>query len=178
MELSNIMSDLNIALEDQNRPSSRRSSLRARPDNKLRRVKDKAISKPKSKYTTITIGSSEKEVKAYYTHNEKIKRASTNLETIFEEPKNQTNLIGVKKIRRSLKFTDGINVTKTTIQTRKKRVQKLFGKQKAKKISMQNFLQHLNTLHSEDNTNPNLKSEDNPNHKTDNVDVQEQKQET
>lgn len=60
----------------------------------------------------------------------------------------QVKLIGLKKLKRSLSFSDGQNITKATIQRRKKRIQMyLGGKPKIEKCTMAVFMDKLQKMH-------------------------------
>lgn len=57
------------------------------------------------------------------------------------------SFIGGRKLRRSVSFSDGLNISKSTIQTRRKRIKRLFGRPlKLEKISMNEFLTHLRSF--------------------------------
>ncbi|XP_055915455.1 uncharacterized protein LOC129948473 [Eupeodes corollae] len=126
-------------------PRSRRSlppRMAKSKENSLLRIKRRSIMKPRRNLNV--------EIKKIYLDN-KVKGnfRPSNLETIFEEPTPDKNkqlcFIGAKKIKRSLSCSDGLNVTKTTVKSRRNKIKKTFGRRFAlKKISLDDFIDRLN----------------------------------
>ncbi|XP_055843522.1 protein tantalus [Episyrphus balteatus] len=111
----------------------------------LFQIKRRSIQKPKRNVP----------IKKIYLDN-KIKGnfRPSNLETIFEEPTPDKNkqlcFIGEKKIRRSLSCSDGLNITKTIVKSRRNKIKKTFGRRFAlKKISLDEFIDRLNSSFDE-----------------------------
>ena len=112
--------------------------------------------KPQRKTRMLPGTSSEEDIKKFYLNN-KLTSATNRqnaLETIFEEPavvRNELRLIGLKKLKRSMAFKDAFNIPKSTVQTRRKKVKALFGTSanKFNKLSMDAFLQHLQSMREE-----------------------------
>lgn len=97
------------------------------------------------------MNASEKLIEKLYTNKKLTKVKPTNLETIFEEPKvtKQQDFMYLSTIKyhRAINFKDPWAVNKQRVQTRRKRIKRFFGKaQKLKKISMDAFMKHLETL--------------------------------
>lgn len=119
-------------------------------ENSLLRIKRRSIMKPRRNHSS--------DIKKIYLDNKlKGNFRPSNLETIFEEPtpdkKNQLCFIGAKKIKRSLSCSDGLNVTKTTVKSRRNKIKKTFGRRFAlKKISMDDFIDRLNASFDERQT--------------------------
>jgi hypothetical protein len=113
-------------------------------DSNLHKINRRTIVKPKK------IGNTEKEIRNYYLNNKVRNFRPASLETIFEVPKeekNSINYIGIRKIKRCLKFSDGLNISKQILQTRRKKIKKLLGSgQKIKKMSMDQFMSHFKEL--------------------------------
>ncbi|GAB0095380.1 hypothetical protein DMENIID0001_107560 [Sergentomyia squamirostris] len=133
------------------RRSSRLGSRSGSKDS-LHKINRRTIMKPKRVFNPIT----KKEIEAYYL-NKKVVTKCTPLETIFEEPKivkEQVSFLGNRKVNRSIKFTDGKNVTKASIQKRRKKAREVFGKPQFKKISMDYFLEHFNGVAPSKSTDP------------------------
>lgn len=100
-----------------------------------------------------------KSIKKLYMNNKVGPMKNTKLETIFEHKEDENakrveesfpnNLLifSKLKVKRCTKFPDiNFKPSKTLKEKRKKRIRKVFGKQKRfKRISMQSFLRHLNT---------------------------------
>lgn len=130
----------------------------------------RVIAKPKKLNKKLYV--TDKEIRNLYINNKLVNYKPTNLETIFEEPspsngKEQRqrttsttnavaptsssssslkpyNFFGNRKMRRRASFTDVLNVPKSIIQTRRKRIKRLLGKNlKLEKLSMNSFLEHL-----------------------------------
>lgn len=99
-----------------------------------------------------------KSIKKLYMNNKVGRMKNTPLETIFEHEENENVnrveetfpndlvIFSKQKVKRCTKFHDiNSKATKTLKNNRKKRVQKVFGKQKRfKRISMESFLKQLN----------------------------------
>lgn len=137
--------------DSESTPPQRRRSLPPRmaksKENSLLRIKRRSIMKPRRNLNV--------EIKKIYLDN-KVKGnfRPSNLETIFEEPTPDKNkqlcFIGAKKIRRSLSCSDGLNVTKTTVKSRRNKIKKTFGRRFAlKKISLDDFIDRLNASFDE-----------------------------
>lgn len=93
-----------------------------------------------------------KQIEALYL-NKKVKSLSQTLETIYEEPKTQSNeaevLIGGRKIKRLLTFQLGNQYTKDKIKKRRAKIKKMLGNKSflnRKKIPMQVFLKTIECL--------------------------------
>lgn len=129
------------------RRSTRLSKNDSRSKDALHKINRRTIMKPKRCFQPTT----EKQIEAYYLNKKVVKRC-TPLETIFEEPKvikDKFTLLGNRKVNRSIKFTDGKNISKVTIQNRRKRIREMFGRaQKFKKVSMEYFLEHFTGVKS------------------------------
>lgn len=140
-------------------------------DMALHRLNRRVIKKPKK--NIIFSSTNEKDIRKYYLSNKLTNYKPTNLETIFEEEPNENqshttdtkncstssssdksvttkrlhSFMGGRKLRRSISFSDGLNIPKSTIQTRRKRIKRLFGRPlKLEKISMDAFLTHLRSF--------------------------------
>ncbi|CAB3255310.1 unnamed protein product [Arctia plantaginis] len=95
---------------------------------------------------------SSKQIEALYL-NKKVKSSSQTLETIYEEPKSQSNeseiLIGGRKVKRLLTFQLGNQYTKEKIKKRRAKIKKMLGNKSflnRKKIPMQVFLKTIECL--------------------------------
>lgn len=65
----------------------------------------------------------------------------------------QVNFIGLKKLKRSLSFSDGSSANKTTVMKRKRQIKKFMGNyKKAKKLSMADFLNKLHAMNQNSST--------------------------
>lgn len=120
-------------------------------DDSLHKIKRRTISKPR-KLNPATLGQdvSEDLIRKMYTNKKMTKLKPTNLETIFEEPKpgkNETvTYVSATRFKRSITFTDHNNVPKKTVQNRRKKVKRMLGGCKIKKMSMDAFMEHLEKL--------------------------------
>lgn len=126
---------------------SRSNSL----EENMHKVKRRTISKPrKLNPATLAADVSEHLIKKLYTNKKMTKLKPTNLETIFEEPKpgkNETvTYVSATRFKRSISFTDHYNVPKQTVQNRRKRVKRLLGSHKLKKMSMDAFMERFELL--------------------------------
>lgn len=146
---NNVDSDLinELASNDKRRSGRNRKSTSC----SLIKINRRTITKPKKHIlrapsTTAT----EDDIKNIYLNNKIGKFKTTHLETIFEEPKtikSKLQLTGTAKIKRSLSFSDGYNINKTTVKARRNRIKRLFGStHKIKKISMNCFMEHFKSL--------------------------------
>uniref|UniRef100_A0A0A1X1R4 Protein tantalus n=1 Tax=Zeugodacus cucurbitae TaxID=28588 RepID=A0A0A1X1R4_ZEUCU len=134
---------------------------RACKENSLK-VKRRSIMKPKRQSSSTSCDFSmlrPAEIRKIYC-NKKLKSfRPACLETIFEEPQSEPRrgddtvatcstalrLIGLRKIRRSLSCSDGLNTNKTLIKQRRAKIKKVFGRRSAcKKISLHDFIDRLN----------------------------------
>lgn len=128
-------------------------------EDKLHQIKKRTISRPR-KLNPATLGTdaSDKLIEKLYTSKKMTKLKPTNLETIFEEPKlgkNETvTYISATRFKRSINFTDYNNVPKQTVKNRRKKVKRLLGGCKLKKMSMDTFMERFNKLR--DNVEPDL----------------------
>lgn len=100
----------------------------------------------------------QKSIKKLYMNNKVGRMKNTTLETIFEHEEdvnvnrvdetfpNSLVIFSKQKLRRCTTFHDiNSKPSKTLKEKRRKRIQKVFGKQKRfKRISMESFLKHLN----------------------------------
>lgn len=139
-------------------PNSRRL-LRNRSINKLEddlhKVKRRTIAKPR-KLNPATLGSdaSEKLIQKLYLNKKMAKLKPTNLETIFETPKEGKNdaiiYISSTRFRRSLDFKTYPHVPKPIKEKRRKRIKQMLGGiAKHKKMSMDDFMAHFTKLQEE-----------------------------
>lgn len=135
-------------------------------DSSLHKINRRVISKPKK---NTFINGTENEIKKFYLNKKLTKIKPTCLETIFEavneeslaiEEENdderndvlastsQVKIVGLKKLKRSLSFSDGQNISKALLQRRKKRIQTyLGGKPKVQKFTMAVFMDKLKNMH-------------------------------
>ncbi|XP_054733009.1 protein tantalus-like [Anastrepha obliqua] len=105
------------------------------------------------------------EIRKIYCNQKLTSFRPTSLETIFEEPQpeprrgqaasvsSNTTLrfIGLKKIRRSLSFSDGLNTNKTLAKQRRAKIKKNFGRRSVcNKISLDDFIDRLNKSFGDD----------------------------
>lgn len=152
LELTDIgMSESNETLE--NNKGSHASTEESLP--KLRRstriihpvgLSEKVIRKPKSHKD------SEKSIQNYYL-SKHIKRTSSTLETIFEEPineNNQTCYMSIRKFKRVLNFAD--KNSKSKLKKRSMKAKKNSSKQKlkVKKIAQEVLLKKLASLEEDE----------------------------
>ncbi|GBP80898.1 hypothetical protein EVAR_52203_1 [Eumeta japonica] len=93
-----------------------------------------------------------KQIEALYL-NKKVKTTSQTLETIYEEPKNESsetqNLMSGRKVKRLLTFQLGNQYSKDKIKKRRAKIKKLLGNKtflNRKKIPMQVFLKTIECL--------------------------------
>lgn len=139
-------------------PGSGRTRLsRTSKADCLLRMNRRVSMKPQRKIRAPT-SSSEEDIKKFYLNNKLGSGDRQNaLETIFEEPsvvRNELRLIGLKKFKRSMACKDGFTINKATVQSRRKKIKTLFGggtgaPKKFNKLSMDAFLQHLQSLSEE-----------------------------
>lgn len=142
------------------RIGSRRRSSRSttctstqRLDDKLHQIKRRTIAKPRRlDPSTLATDSSEVLIKKLYTNKKMTKLKPTNLETIFEEPKEHRKhgvmFVSAQKFRRAIHFKDHLNISKQTVQHRRKRIKRLLGSgNKLKKMTMDAFMSHLTEMH-------------------------------
>nr|XP_014100180.1 protein tantalus [Bactrocera oleae] len=140
---------------------------RACKENSLK-VKRRSIVKPKRHSSSMTCDFSmlrPADIRKIYC-NKKLKSfRPTCLETIFEDPQPEQRrgndavaacnsalrLIGLRKIRRSLSCSDGLNTNKTLIKQRRAKIKKAFGRRSAcKKISLHDFIDRLNKSYGDE----------------------------
>lgn len=143
-----------------NATGSGRSRLsRASKADCLLRMNRRVSMKPQRKAMAVKAGgsASEEDIKKFYLNNKlgSARDRQNALETIFEEPsvvRSELRLIGLKKLKRSIAFKDGVTISKTTVQSRRKKIKTLFGTtaKKFNKLSMDAFLQHLQGLREGD----------------------------
>lgn len=140
---------------------SPKRSLRARTKSvsyeyNLHRIKDHKIARSK-KFTSLVVDDDpQKSIEKLYLDKSLDGMKVSNLETIFEEPEAAKNgiIFGTKKMKRSLTLKDGFTTTRTLKERRKRLIQKRLGKVKRfKRISMETFLEHLQSLSHLSNTN-------------------------
>lgn len=142
--------------------SGRTRLSRASKADCLLRMNRRVSMKPQKKLASGGGGkpdlmSSEKDIKKFYLNNKLGSAASRHnaLETIFEEPsvvRNELRMIGLKKLKRTMNFKDGFTVSKTTVQSRRKKIKTLFGttSKKFNKLSMDAFLEHLQSMREDE----------------------------
>ncbi|XP_036337621.1 protein tantalus [Rhagoletis pomonella] len=138
---------------------------RACKENSLK-LKRRSIMKPK-RHTSRSCDFSmlrPAQIKKIYCNQKLTSFHPAKLETIFEEPQaeprrgeaapaSSTGLrfIGLRKIRRSLSCSDGLNTTKTLIKQRRAKIRKIFGKTHLhKKIALNDFIDKLNRSFADD----------------------------
>lgn len=133
--------------------SGRNRPLRASKSECLLKINRRSLMKPQRKGASVLKEDcDEEEIKKFYLNNKIVNLKPNHLETIFEEPttvRNEMRLVGLKKIKRSINFKDHLNITKTTLQSRRKKIKHLFGGttgKKFNKLSMDAFLQRLQTV--------------------------------
>ncbi|KAJ6638810.1 L-dopachrome tautomerase yellow-f2 [Pseudolycoriella hygida] len=174
-KLQQIMSLLEIDMEqdkneDENSslpptPSRRLSSRRTSCSysTNLHKTNRRVISKPKKNAKTCTVNpSTEKEIRKLYLNQKITKLKSTLLETIFEDEgeddsnnedaSSQVRLVGSRKMKRCLTFTDGSHPTKTLVQKRRRRIQSVLSVKKTKKMSMDKFMEKLKAIRETNDT--------------------------
>lgn len=138
--------------------SGRTRLSRASKADCLLRMNRRVSMKPQRKGIAAMAPNStaDEDIKKFYMNN-KLGSATAHqhaLETIFEEPsmvRNELRLIGLKKLKRSINCKDGVTVSKTTVQSRRKKIKTLLGttSKKFNKLSMDAFLQHLQGMSEE-----------------------------
>ncbi|XP_063707330.1 protein tantalus [Culicoides brevitarsis] len=126
-------------------------------DAQLHKIKRRTIAKPRRlDPSTLASDVSEKLIEKLYTNKKLTKVKPTNLETIFEEPKENgksraVTYVSATKFRRAINFKDHLAKDKQKVQARRKRIKRLFGSaHKLKKVSMEAFMEHLKTLAGDD----------------------------
>lgn len=131
--------------------SGRTRLSRSSKSDCLLRMNRRVSMKPQRKVaSTKAFPETEADITKFYLNNQLGNAASRHnaLETIFEEPsvvRNELRMIGLKKLKRTIAFKDGVNIHKTTVQSRRKKIKLLFGTstKKFNKLSMDAFLLHL-----------------------------------
>lgn len=137
--------------------SGRNRLSRASKSDCLLRINRRVSMKPQRKNLSGTVLETEEDVRKFYLNQKNIRPKMTNspLETIFEEPalvRNELKLVGLRKIKRTITFKDGVTTNKSTVQSRRKKIKTLLGVpavgivKRFKKLSMDAFLQHLQGL--------------------------------
>lgn len=147
------------------------SSIRARRKSSeaaLLKLNRRVISKPKKKEGFKLIGSTEHEIESFYLNNKLTSQfRQTSLETIVEDTIHENNdeaesivrptapslrFLGSRKLKRRISFTDCLNVPKTVVQNRRKKIKKLFGKKlNFTRLSMDAFYSHLKRIDYDSN---------------------------
>lgn len=138
--------------------SGRARLSRSSKSDCLLRMNRRVSMKPQRKITsTKAFPETEADITKFYLTNQLGSAASRHnaLETIFEEPsvvRNELRMIGLKKLKRTIAFKDGVNTNKTTVQSRRKKIKTLFGSstKKFNKLSMDAFLLHLQGMREEE----------------------------
>lgn len=148
-QTNNVESDQNNELASTDKRRSGR--IRKSTSCSLIKINRRTITKPKKHILRgPATAATEDDIRNIYLNNKLGKFKTTNLETIFEEPKtirSKLQLTGTAKIKRSLSFSDGHNINKTTVKARRNRIKRLFGSShKIKKISMSCFMEHFKSL--------------------------------
>lgn len=174
-----IMSSMNLDMNEQATTSSSidipssspstsfSSSIRARrksSETALLKINRRVISKPKKNDSFKSIGSTDKEIETFYLNNKLTSQfRQTALETIIEEEADDTESIvkltspsvrflGSRKLKRRISFTDCLNVPKTVVQNRRKKIKKLLGRKlNFTRLSMDAFYSHLKSLDYDSN---------------------------
>ncbi|XP_067644960.1 protein tantalus [Eurosta solidaginis] len=140
---------------------------RACKENSSLKLKRRSIMKPKRHTSRLCDFSMLRpaEIKKIYCNQKLTCFRRTNLETIFEEPQlegrrsdaaivsanTSLRFIGLKKIKRSLSCSDGLNTNKTLIKQRRAKIKKIFGRRNVcKKISLSDFIDRLNKNFDDD----------------------------
>lgn len=162
---------LSNSLRRSSRSSKFTDSYKIDDDSSLHKINRRVISKPKK---NTFINGTENEIKKFYLNRKLTKIKPTCLETIFEavneesleiaedecesihlspstSTTSQVKKVGIKKLKRSLSFSDGHNISKALVQRRKKRIQTyLGGKPKTQKCTMAAFMEKINNMHKSD----------------------------
>lgn len=144
--------------------SGRTRLSRASKTDSLLRMNRRVSMKPQRKGLQVKMpnSSTDEDIKKFYLNNKLGSAAARQnaLETIFEEPavvRNELRLIGLKKLKRSMTCKDGVTISKTTVQSRRKKIKTLFGTssstKKFNKLSMDAFLMHLKSLSEDEGDN-------------------------
>lgn len=130
------------------------------PSRVLRKRKSLATDIPKSSNRRVSMkprkhlmteNTNPKQIEALYL-NKKVKSLSQTLETIYEEPKIQSEtetLVSGRKVKRLLTFQLGNQYTKEKIKKRRAKIKKMFGNKSylnRKKIPMKVFLKTIECL--------------------------------
>lgn len=142
--------------------SGRTRLSRSSKSDCLLRMNRRVVMKPQRKNVKVPKSQSDEDIKRFYLNNKLGSAASrqNNLETIFEEPsvvRNELRLLGLKKLKRNMTCKDGLNIPKATVLSRRKKIKSLFGaKTKYTKVSMDAFLEHLQSMRDgeEENEHP------------------------
>ena len=134
---------------------------RASKDQSLNKTKRRSIQKPSKRTATKTLDFSNlrpSDIKKIYMNKKLTNFRPTNLETIFEENDTEeesltitgeesanntssSSIMGCRKYKRSLAFSDGFSINKTLIKQRRAKIKKVFGRRFAlKKISLEDFM--------------------------------------
>lgn len=146
-----LASTIPLALAATATGSGRTRLSRSSKSDCLLRMNRRVSMKPQRKVaSTKAFPETEADITKFYLNNQLGNAASRHnaLETIFEEPsvvRNELRMIGLKKLKRTIAFKDGVNIHKTTVQSRRKKIKLLFGTstKKFNKLSMDAFLLHL-----------------------------------
>ncbi|CAD7004218.1 unnamed protein product [Ceratitis capitata] len=142
--------------------SQRRNLPRRACKENSMKLKRRSIMKPK-RHNSRTCDFSmlrPAEIRKIYCNQKLTSFRPTNLETIFEEPQPEARrgeapplvaadlplrFIGLRKIRRTLSCSDGLNINKTLIKQRRAKIKKIFGRRNVcKKISLNEFIDRMN----------------------------------
>lgn len=101
------------------------------------------------------------DIKKIYLNKKLTNFRPSSLETIYEETSTTYNerdcssLMGGRKIKRSLSFSDGFRCSKTLVNKRRAKIKKTFGKRFAlKKISLEEFITKLNNSIDKNESSP------------------------
>lgn len=143
-------SDKQHSTRRSSRPST--SAVTKALDEQLHKIKRRTIAKPRRlDPATLAADVSEKLIEKLYTNKKLNKVKPTNLETIFEEPKQTNNqkvtYVSATKFRRAITFNNHLVTNKAKVQARRKRIKRLLGtSHKLKKVSMDVFMEHLKAL--------------------------------
>lgn len=152
---------LGMELDQQNSSGSRQRPIRASRarvslSNDLKKIKKRTIMRPNKKKVNL-----ENVADLYLKQKVEKNFKPSLLETIQEDDEeeagdnNIVNFTAARKIKRSLSCSDGLNYTKKTINKRRNKIKKTFGRRyalKVTRISLDVFLDRLNASFDETTT--------------------------
>ena len=154
------MGSLSVVSTENDTPEVRKSSRRSSTsEQSLHKTNRRTICKPKKKNFELDSGNQTAIKNFYLNINKSSKFKAIPLETIYEQnedeeeddkvnisssSQNNQKDIGTRKIKRCLTVTTGLKANKTLSNKRKSQIKKYLGPRKrAKKISINNFMEYF-----------------------------------